>query len=102
MELTGVYIITYSVTDNEGNGADPAECPNSYQYKTVTVEDTLKPLISLVYKGSDLMAETSSSSSFVNVNGWAIGAVASAISGVALLGYAATRRKKAVAASVPV
>jgi hypothetical protein len=55
------------------------------------------PIISLSYKGSKLMAESTTST----VNGWVIGAVASAVSGVALLGYAATR-KATVATSVPV
>merc|ERR1719446_1321746 len=65
--------------------------------KTVVVEDTMVPIISLEYKGNKLMAESTTSS----VNGWVIGAVASAVSGVALLGYAATR-KATVATSVPV
>jgi hypothetical protein len=91
VENTGTYIITYSATDAAGNGADCATIT-----RTVVVEDTTKPLITLQYRGQQLMAESTSS-----VNGWVIGAVASAVSGVALLGYAATR-KAAVATSVPV
>jgi hypothetical protein len=105
VELTGTYVLTYSVTDKNGNGADPAQCSGvnenhrsgSHFTKTVVVEDTMVPIISLQYKGSKLMAESTTST----VNGWVIGAVASAVSGVALLGYAATR-KATVATSVPV
>merc|ERR1711966_48516 len=105
VELTGTYVLTYSVTDKNGNGADPSKCSGvnqnhrsgSHFTKTVVVEDTMVPIISLKYKGSKLMAESTTST----VNGWVIGAVASAVSGVALLGYAATR-KATVATSVPV
>jgi len=102
VEQTGTYVLTYSVTDNAGNGKDPTQCDelahrgHTHFMKTVVVQDTMIPIISLNYKGSQLMAESTSS-----VNGWVIGAVASAVSGVALLGYAATR-KSAVATSVPV
>jgi len=105
VEKTGMYVLTYSVTDKNGNGADPAQCTAAnanhrsatHFTKTVVVEDTMVPIISLKYKGNKLMAESTTSS----VNGWVIGAVASAVSGVALLGYAATR-KATVATSVPV
>merc|ERR1712070_1041129 len=105
VELTGTYVLTYSVTDKNGNGADPSQCSDvnenhrsgSHFTKTVVVGDTMVPIISLKYKGSKLMAESTTST----VNGWVIGAVASAVSGVALLGYAATR-KATVATSVPV
>merc|ERR1711967_196934 len=105
VEKTGMYVLTYSVTDKNGNGADPAQCTAAnanhrsatHFTKTVVVEDTMVPIISLEYKGNKLMAESTTSS----VNGWVIGAVASAVSGVALLGYAATR-KATVATSVPV
>lgn len=105
VETTGTYVMTYSVTDVAGNGADPTKCGSvnknhrsgTHFTKTVIVEDTMVPIISLKYRGSKLMAESTTST----VNGWVIGAVASAVSGVALLGYAATR-KAAVATSVPV
>merc|ERR1711865_667708 len=105
VELTGTYVLTYSVTDKNGNGADPKKCKGTnsdhrhatHFTKTIVVEDTMVPIISLPYKGSKLMAESTTSP----VNGWVIGAVASAVSGVALLGYAATR-KATVATSVPV
>merc|ERR1712021_219205 len=96
VELTGTYVLTYSVTDKNGNGADPKKCKGTnsdhrhatHFTKTIVVEDTMVPIISLSYKGSKLMAESTTST----VNGWVIGAVASAVSGVALLGYAATRK----------
>merc|ERR1711865_1205207 len=62
VELTGTYVLTHFT-------------------KTIVVEDTMVPIISLSYKGSKLMAESTTST----VNGWVIGAVASAVSGVALL-----------------
>jgi len=95
VENTGTYVITYTVTDASGNGVD-GDCAAAHPQRTVVVEDTMIPVISLQYRGQQLMAE---STSFVN--GWVIGAAASAVSGVALLGYAATR-KAAVATSVPV
>merc|ERR1711881_350910 len=71
--------------------------------RTVVVIDTLKPVISLTYNGKKvtsgnhvdtgvnaqanpfkLMAETATTSS---VNGWVVGAAASAVTGLALLGY---------------
>merc|ERR1711977_388416 len=94
VELTGTYVLTYSATDKNGNG-QTGKCGKAHFMKTVVVEDTMVPIISLKYKGNKLMAESTST-----VNGWVIGAVASAVSGVALLGYAATR-KTAVATSVP-
>jgi hypothetical protein len=102
VEHTGMYVLTYSVTDKAGNGADPAAChgdKGAHFTKSIIVEDTMVPIISLQYKGNKLsmMAESTTST----VNGWVIGAIASAVSGVALLGYAATR-KATVATSVPV
>merc|ERR550537_402877 len=105
VELTGTYVLTYSATDKNGNGKNIAQndgCRAQHYTKTVVVEDTMVPIISLKYKGTKLgrwgyMAESTTTT----VNGWVIGAVASAVSGVALLGYAATR-KTAVATSVPV
>merc|ERR1711904_671254 len=105
VEKTGTYVLTYSVTDKNGNGKDnsckaASGTRTDHFTKTVVVEDTMIPIISLKYRGTDLvgmMAEQSTTP----VNGWVIGAVASAVSGVALLGYAATR-KATVATSVPV
>jgi hypothetical protein len=107
VEKTGTYVLTYSVTDKNGNGGNITDCnpasgeaKTDHFTKTVVVEDTMIPIISLKYRGTNLvgmMAEQSTTT----VNGWVIGAVASAVSGVALLGYAATR-KATVATSVPV
>merc|ERR1719456_423168 len=105
VEKTGTYVLTYSVTDKNGNGngsgCNAASGTKTDHFtKTVVVEDTMIPIISLKYRGTNLvgmMAEQSTTT----VNGWVIGAVASAVSGVALLGYAATR-KATVATSVPV
>merc|ERR1712072_1634875 len=99
VELTGTYVLTYSVTDKNGNGNNITDCKpagtatqaTDHFTKTVVVEDTMIPIISLKYRGTNLvgmMAEQSTTT----VNGWVIGAVASAVSGVALLGYAATRK----------
>merc|ERR1712072_1205919 len=86
----GVYKIIYGGSDVAGNDADKI-------YRTVIVKDTLPPVISLGTPVSEemnmkYMAETTS------VNGWFIGAVACAVSGVALL---ATSMKKTTTA-VPV
>merc|ERR1712178_586741 len=89
VEKTGTYVLTYSVTDKNGNG-DGSGCnadsgtKTDHFTKTVVVEDTMIPIISLKYRGTNLvgmMAEQSTTT----VNGWVIGAVASAVSGVALL-----------------
>merc|ERR1712070_548681 len=133
VEQTGTYVLTYSATDKNGNGrvrschsaactaclaagtCTLAQCVGGntdHFTKTVIVEDTMVPIITVKYRGQALvgnhddsawhagdrhalMAERSNS-----VNGWVIGAVASAVSGLALLGYAATR--KTVSTSVPV
>jgi hypothetical protein len=112
VELTGSYVLTYTVTDKNGNGGDrpchaaphtntDAPTENAAHFmKTVVVEDTMIPIISLKYRGTDLVGMMAESST-TTVNGWVIGAIASAVSGVALLGYAATR-KATVATSVPV
>merc|ERR1712028_322019 len=89
--------------------------------RTIKVQDTLKPVISLHFnkkmihksgagnRGTNgqfnpahgaaanpyFMAESATS-----VNGWVIGSIASAVTGVALLGFSA--RKSTVATSVPV
>jgi hypothetical protein len=110
----GKYIINFHVSDKAGN----TECLT--KHRTVVVKDTLPPVITLhlggkmihmsdaTKKGIDkvtnpagtaaanpfFMAETQTS-----VNGWIIGAVASAITGVALLGFAG---RKAAVVEVPV
>lgn len=140
-ETTGDYSIRYRAQNTVGLWNDGASCrggKNEY-YRLVKVQDTLRPVITLKYKGvqvakgthdtsgvgetsntpnyegdtkSDtdaalnykdkatshvvLMAEETTSS----VNGWVLGAIASAVAGLALLGY--STRRTAVATSVPV
>merc|ERR1712167_161332 len=168
----GTYVITYRAKNTVGLYNDGANCRGGAQYysRTVTVLDTLKPVITLKYNGNTvaqgtpgnegsadetkdftngyhgaelsgsnpnrgslstgshyndvnfgdfgsgvshhdgasggltltghpagpLMSEDSTSS----VNGWVVGAIASAVAGLALLGY--STRRTAVATSVPV
>jgi hypothetical protein len=113
VELTGTYKITYTATDANGNtnfedlngmactlcdtagdanhNAGVELCDTSSQIRTVHVEDTLIPVITIT---PTLMQEDN------KVNIYMIGAIASAISGLALVGFAA--RKSTVATSVPV
>jgi len=143
VERTGVYEITYRVKDSNGNWNDGTSCSGgqtgSENVRTVTIVDTLRPVIELKYNSkvihqsakeftlpaenakthlakvglthghtgaihngqgnpAGLMAEEASTSS---VNGWVVGAVASAVSGLALLGYS-LRKSAPVATSVPV
>merc|ERR1711865_545411 len=92
VESTGTYTLTYSATDKNGNvgGAIKADGTCTSIFKTVIVEDTMVPIISLKYRGNNLVGMMAESTT--TVNGWVVGAVASAVSGVALLGYAATRK----------
>jgi hypothetical protein len=106
----GKYVVSYHVQDKAKN----KEC--SSPVRTVIVKDTLPPVIQLklntkvIHRGDytqtglngvkqptkkwfGFMAESSS------VNGWAIAAIASAVTGVALLGMAGGKQ---VAVSVPV
>lgn len=100
VEAVGWYIVTWSATDSTGNGA---ECPETEGAKrTFTVADSLEPIVSLSYNGVHLMrtgemAELSTTAHSLLVTS----AVASAVTGVALLGYAATRNS-ATQTSVPV
>merc|ERR1711990_253700 len=144
VERTGVYEITYRVKDSNGNWNDGTSCSGgqtgSENVRTVTIVDTLRPVIELKYNSQvihqsakefslpaenskthlakvglthshtgaihdgtgnpagSFMAEEASTSS---VNGWVVGAVASAVSGLALLGYS-LRKSAPVATSVPV
>merc|ERR1711975_50338 len=146
VSITGVYNIVYTAQNTVGlwnNGANCRGGASTYGRK-VTVSDTLRPVITLRYKGTKvaqgtrdtsgnditdspthgtlntqhtaaglasnvadtqfpdshalptLMAEETTSS----VNGWVLGAIASAVAGLALLGY--STRRTAVATSVPV
>jgi len=123
VETVATYKLTYTIMDEAGNN-NMGKCPACKNYKgkkckgakayirTVIVKDTLKPTIHLSFgsktfhkssaadtginsqanPSGKLMAETSS------VNGWVIGAIASAVAGVALLALGS----KKVATSVPV
>jgi hypothetical protein len=123
VETVATYKLTYTINDEAGNN-NMGKCPACKNYKgkmckgakayirTVIVKDTLKPTIHLSFgrktfhkssaadtginsqanPSGKLMAETSS------VNGWVIGAIASAVAGVALLALGS----KKVATSVPV
>merc|ERR1711939_665620 len=115
VEKVGTYKLTYSTKDKSGN-------KNCKKYvRTVIVQDTLKPVISLHFKNKMIHKSGAGnngvngqfnpahgaagnpyfmSESQTSVNGWVIGAVASAVSGVALLGF--SMRKTTVATSVPV
>jgi len=127
VEHVGTYFITYRVVNSVGlwNDGQCRGTSNTY-VRTVVIEDTLKPVIQIKYKGNEVargsgadtsilsgvtrenpayadgvkaghfMAEESTSS----VNGWVIGAVASAVTGLALLGF--SQRKAATVTSVPV
>merc|ERR1712167_529567 len=56
VELTGTYVLTYSVTDKNGNGNNITDCKpagtatqaTDHFTKTVVVEDTMIPIISLI------------------------------------------------------
>merc|ERR1711881_549714 len=139
----GTYTITYRAKNTVGLYNDGANCRGgaAHYFRQVSVQDTLRPVITLKYDGGivaqgdvspnptetatqtqdfngvthyndedftdfapgdakgrhpSLMSEDSSSS----LNGWVIGAIASAVAGLALLGY--STRRTAVATSVPV
>merc|ERR1711988_251539 len=115
VEKVGTYKLTYSTQDKSGN----KQCKN--YVRTVVVQDTLKPVISLHFankmihksgagnSGTNGQANPAHaaagnpyfmSESQTSVNGWIVGAVASAVTGVALLGF--SMRKTQVATSVPV
>jgi len=126
VEHVGTYEITYRAQNSVGlwNDGKCRGTSNTY-VRTVIVQDTLKPVIQIKYKGVEVargadgpdsmlsgvtrknpayndakaaghfMAEETTSS----VNGWVIGAIASAVTGLALLGFS---QRKATVTSVPV
>merc|ERR1712072_1401625 len=83
VELTGEYVLTYTVTDKNGNGGNKpchaaphtntsAPTANAAHFmKTVIVEDTMIPIISLKYRGTNLVGMMAESST-TTVNGWAL------------------------------
>jgi hypothetical protein len=97
VEATGAYTLTYRATDANNNF-------DTFK-RTVTVTDTLAPQIHLDYSDFGFpssfspalpageMAQSSSA------NGWLIGALASAVTGVALISFTASRED---ATTVPV
>jgi len=140
-EKTGTYLVTYRVKDSAGNWNDGLKCKRAKgvainSIRTVTVVDTLAPVIALSFKSKFIhhgdssqvskgmrhsvtngkvrahtvtnpagawikknwfMAESNESSP---LNAWVLGAVASGISGLALLGYA--MKKQPTVTTVPV
>jgi len=149
VEATGKYTVSYRAMNSIGLWSDGKKCRYGAQVyeRTVTVIDTLQPVIRLYYANKHIktgqtynyngdqkdyptftagsqpklknrnpaddaavhvsnfkakpyvhfMAESAQTSS---VNGWVLGAAASAVTGLALLGY--SMRKTNVATSVPV
>merc|ERR1711871_1661365 len=128
VEVTGTYVVTYRAENtvglwndgkNNAGTADVHTClgGNQQYFRTVHVIDTLKPKIVVKYQGtrvaagvaqdkavhnqalnpaSQYMAEEAGSS----LNAWALGALASAAAGIALL--AQSHRRTEVTTSVPV
>jgi len=83
----GKYLVTYHVSDRDGN----KEC--KAPMRVVVVKDTLPPVIKLHLRkklihtsAAGLMEESQTS-----VNGWVIGAIASAVAGVAILGFSSKK-----------
>merc|ERR1711871_989387 len=90
-----------SSTNTETQDLSLTDTATDKQYPSVTGAYTSQGSFDDTYGGNHeaehtLMAEESTSS----VNGWVIGAIASAVAGLALLGY--STRRTAVATSVPV
>merc|ERR1712097_181351 len=113
VEKTGDYTITYMAEDSEHNWNYNCSGTISYLVKHVKIVDSLKPVIALklndqvIHQGDSgdqskvnaaithdnpakdhFMEEQETSSYPVSF----VGAMAAAVSGLALLGYAATRR----------
>merc|ERR1711998_22623 len=120
VETTGTYVLTYSASDKSGNTIGKGKCKHTTR-RTIVVKDTLKPVISLHFGGKKIHQSASADQGVngqankagqarfnpyfmeetqTSVNGWVMGAIASAVTGVALLGY--SMKKTAVATSVPV
>jgi hypothetical protein len=110
----GKYVVLYHVQDKAGN----KECKT--QRRTVIVKDTLPPVITIHMNrklvatkskkantghkatksyGNPFLRDFMMEETQTSVNGWIVGAVASAVAGVALLGYSS---QKSTATSVPV
>merc|ERR1712070_456404 len=62
VERTGTYLVTYRARDATGNWND-GNCKHSQTYiRTVTVVDTLKPVLALHYNGKTIQNSASPSS----------------------------------------
>merc|ERR1712146_475017 len=107
VETTGTYVLTYSASDKSGNTIGKGNCKHTTR-RTIVVKDTLKPVISLHFGGKKIHQSASADKGVngqanmagqanynpyfmeetqTSVNGWVMGAIASAVTGVALLGY---------------
>merc|ERR1712100_416334 len=67
---TGTYIVTYRAQNTVGLWNDDSNCrggANTYK-RTVTVVDTLKPVITLKYGGSNTIVAQGSSGEYTNSN----------------------------------
>jgi len=114
----GEYFVTYTATDANNNGVngltnDNVACPSNSVVRTVSVTDTLRPVIGLKFEaggyhihsfedaainpaqdhttfkaavGWTLMEQSSTA------NGWMIGAIACAVAGVALVASSSKRQ----------
>jgi len=51
VEQTGVYLVTYRAVDTSGNWNDGVCAGTTHTVRTITVIDTLKPVLALNYKG---------------------------------------------------
>jgi hypothetical protein len=103
VERTGTYLLTYESEDHvlpvdeeheKHGGTDCAKL--SRVVKTVVVVDTMKPVLAVNYRGQTLkehhdgLLETHLMADGGSINNaWVVGAVASAVAGIALLGFAA-------------
>jgi hypothetical protein len=116
-EATGCYTVVYSATDQAGNTnmkkKGGASCDVKRTVRNICVRDTLKPVIALHFNGEKIHESDASDRGLNNqanpaankwmaeassVNGWIIGAVASAVAGIALLAMGG----KTTQVSVPV
>jgi hypothetical protein len=91
----GNSIIKSGAADNFGH-QHPTE--TGYNHQTVAAQPATETDNSHLYVKGSFMAEESQES----VNGWVLGAIASAVSGLALLGYSLRKQAQPVATSVPV
>merc|ERR1711916_192868 len=105
VSITGVYNIVYTAQNTVGlwnNGANCRGGASTYGRK-VTVSDTLRPVITLRYKGTKVAQGTRDTTGDIRTDSPHHGQLNTkhvAVAGLALLGY--STRRTAVATSVPV